>query len=663
MDTAGVRTYTMHKHHPKEEAVMLPPRRGIGHAGLILAVLLLVAAGTVFARAGGGGSYGGSGGGGGSDGDGGGIGYLLFMLVRLAIEKPVIGVPLLVVVVILLAKFGRATRSGHETRTITRAGRLNREQEQTKMDQALAALTARDHGFTPEAFLTRAGTAFTALQSAWSDQELGRVRPFISDGINERFTLQVEMQRREGYRNRMENVSILSSRIVGVGSDRHFDTIHVEFTAHADDSDVDIKSGRVIRKNSSESFTEYWSFLRKPGVQTLAGKGLVEGFCPNCGTSLELTDTGRCGSCDSIVTSGDYDWVLAEITQSMEWNALSDASIIPGYQGMLSIDPGFNLQHIEDRTSVIFWRLMSSWFENSPSPARKVTLPEYLGTLEEQLRNTREGEWWLFYRDAAVGTVEVQSVTPGPPGGMDRVDVLVKWSASNARKNAEGKVGASGGKTIRPQVFTLARKHGVLTSTAESFRSSHCPGCGAPYEGGDSGACDYCGRPLNDGSQEWVLESIAPFSASRITGESVSAIRRAALVPPDLILASMISAMYADGEVDEKEMESLRKFSEARKIPDEQLNAIIETVKSGAGTLPTPSNPSEAREIMGAMARMVMADGKLSSGEQNLLQAFGDSQGMTWADVKLLLAQQKAVLFAEAKEAIRTQKQTGGGEP
>ena len=636
---------------------MLPPRKGIGPIRLTLMALMLVAAGTAFARAGGGESYGGSGGGGG--GDGGGAGYLFVMLVRLAIEKPVIGVPLLVVVVVLLIKFGRATQSGHETRTITRAGRLNREQEQTKMDQALAALTARDHGFTAEAFLTRAGTAFTVLQSAWSDQELGRVRQFISDGINERFMLQVGMQRSEGYRNRMDNVNIISSRIVGVGSDRHFDTIHVEFVAGAEDSDVDLKSGKVIRKNSSEPFTEYWSFLRKPGVQTLAGKGLVEGFCPNCGTSLDLTDTGRCGSCDSVVTSGDYDWVLAEITQSMEWNALSDTSIIPGYQGMLSIDPGFNLQHIEDRTSVIFWRLMSSWFQNKPSPARKVTLPDYLGTLEEQLRNTREGDWWLFYRNAAVGAVEVQSVTPGPPGGMDRVDVLVKWSAANARRNAEGKVGSSGGKSIRPQVFTLARNHGVRTSTTESFRSSHCPGCGAPYEGGDSGACDYCSRPLNDGSQEWVLESIAPFSASRITGEAVSAIRRAALVPPDLILASMISAMYADGEVDAKEMEALRKFAEARHIPEEQLDAIIETVKSGTGTLPAPSGPSEAREIMGAMARMVMADGKLSSGEQNLLQAFGESQGMTWADVKLLLAQQKAVLFAEAKEAIRTQKRSG----
>lgn len=622
---------------------------------LLLTGILLILASVAFARAGGGGSYGGSSGGGGGGG-GSGAGYIFYLLIRLAIHKPLVGVPLLIIVIILMIKFGRKAKGGYETHTITRAGKLRRQQEQQEMQNALDALKQRDPKFTQEGFLQKANMAFIALQEAWSNQSLSSVNQFISDGIDERFSLQFEMQKAEGYRNKMGNITVQNSKIVGVFSDSHFDTIHVEITAIADDTDVDLKTGKRIRKNTSAPFTEYWSFLRKPGVQTLEGKGLVEGFCPNCGAHLELSDTGKCENCDSLLTSGEYDWVLAEITQSMEWNIVSDKSLIPGFEDMETVDPGFNLQHIEDRTSVIFWRLIKSWFTNDVSDARKVTLPSFLQGFKQQLSNTRSEKDWLFFKDAAVGTVEVQDIVPGTKNRMDRIEILVKWSGINARRNEEGKVHVTGRKIIRPQIYTLVRKHGIKTAVDQSFRSSHCPGCGAPYEGGSTGECEYCGKPLNDGSQDWVLDSVNRFSASRITAKAVDGIERAALVPPELLLSAMVNAMYADGEVDNKEMKTLSSFAAERHISEEQLNEIIDTVKSGQDTLPTPSNQREAREILAAMSKMVLADGKLSGNEKNLLQTFGESQGLVWADVKLIISQQKSQLYIEAKRAIKETK-------
>jgi predicted lipid-binding transport protein (Tim44 family)/uncharacterized tellurite resistance protein B-like protein len=618
---------------------------------LSLTVILLIAASAALGRAGGGGSYGGSSGGGG--GGGSGAGYIFYLLIRLAINKPVIGVPLLIIVIILMIKFGRKAKGGYETHTISRAGKLRKQQEHQEMQEALDDIKRRDPGFTTGKFVQKVNKAFIAVQEAWSDQDLSSVRQFISDGIDERFSLQIEMQKAEGYRNRMENITVRNTRIVGVYTDLHFDSIHVEVTAQADDSDVDLKTGKRIRKNSSASFTEYWSFLRKPGVQTLEGKSLIEGFCPNCGAPIELTDSGKCHSCDSVLTSGEYDWVLTEITQSIEWNVVSDKSIIPGFNEIISVDPGFNLEHIEDRTSVIFWRLMKSWFSGDVSDARKVALPSYIQSFAKQIANTRSEDEWLFFKDAAVGTVEVQKIDLGTTNRMDRVEVLVKWSGINARRSSQGKVRVTGRKMIRPQVFTLVRKHGVRTGTDQSFRSSHCPGCGAPYEGGAGGECDYCGRPLNDGSQDWVLENVQRFSASRITAKAVDGIERAALVPPELILSAMVKAMYADGEVDEKEMKTLTSFAEKRHITEDELQGIMETVKSDQDTLPVPGNQNEAREILAAMSRMVLADGKLSGDEKNLLQAFGESQGLAWADVKLIISQQKALLYRDAKQTIR----------
>jgi predicted lipid-binding transport protein (Tim44 family) len=621
---------------------------------LVLVIVLVLLAGMAsmaWARAGGGQSYGSSRRSGGGGGEG--LGIIFYWLVMLAIEQPAIGVPLLIAALVVFMIWGRKAKGRHESKTITKATRLNRQQQASDRDEILTALTQRDPGFTEAGFLQRSNRAFIAIQDAWSNQDLDRVRHFISDGVNERFSIQIDMQKSEGTRNQMEDVRILESKIVSMTSDRNYDTIHVEIMAQARDTDVSLETGRVIRINTTAPFTEYWSFLRKPGVKTLTDKGLVEGFCPNCGAHMELSDTGRCENCDSIVTSGQYDWVLTEITQSMEWGTLSNPEMIPGYSVMVQRDPAFNIQHVEDKTSVVFWRMIRAWFDSDPDAARKVLFPEYLESLEKQMANVNQEDWWLFFREAALGAVEIQKIIPGEEGSRDRIEVLVKWSARNAQRNRAGSIRGEGDKTIRPQIYLMARNQGVTTNAQMSFMSSHCPACAAPYEGGDTGACDYCGRPLNDGSQDWSLEAVQRFEASRITSEAVSGIERAALIPPDLVLSAMVSAMYADGEVDDKEMKALVSFAQSRNIPDDELHRIVASVASGQDSLPVPETTTEAREILAAMARMVLADGKVTREEQALMTSFGESMHLAAADVKMILTQQRKLLYQQAKTTIR----------
>jgi len=618
----------------------------------LVVVLLAGLASMAWARAGGGGSYGSSRRSGGGDG----LGVIFYWLIMLAIEQPAIGVPLLIVAIIIVIIWGRKAKGRYETKTISKASRLNRQQQAAARDEMLAALILRDPEFTEEAFLQRTNKAFIAIQDAWSNQDLSTVKRFISDGVCERFSISIEMQKAEGLRNLMEDIRILDSKIVSITSDQHFDTIHVEIRAQARDTDIDLETGKRIRTNTTAPFTEFWSFLRKPGAKTLTDKGLVEGFCPNCGAHLELSDSGRCENCDSVVTSGQYDWVLAEITQSMEWGTVSNPEMIPGYTAMVQLDPSFNIQHVEDKASVAFWRLVKAWFDGNPDPARKIVFPEYFITLEKQIEQVKQDDWWLYFREAALGAVEIQRIVPGADGERDRIEILMKWSARNAQRNAFGKSRSTGDKTIRPQIYIMSRNHGVKTNAQMSFLSSHCPACAAPFEGGSSGLCDYCGKPLNDGSQDWALESIQRFNAARITSEAVSGIQRAALVPPELVLSAMVSAMYADGEVDEKEMKTLSSFARARRIDDDELQQIISSVASGLNELPKPETQQEAREVLAAMARMTLSDGKVTREEQEILISFGASMDLAVADVKLILAQQKKLLYRQAKTEIKANR-------
>jgi len=622
----------------------------------IALALLLMLPSAAAARAGGGQNYGEDGwsGGGGEGGGGDGLGYLFLWLIQLAFRQPLIGIPLLLAGVIVVSRIGKAAGTGNQYRTIERAGREAGARRQADVAGRLDAISKRDPAFDQALFLRRIHKGFLEVQAAWSAQDFTAVSRFLSDGVRERFTMQAEMLREEGIRNVIEDVSIQSSSIVAVESDDFFDTIHVEISARGKDSDLDFSTGRVIRGGANSPFTEYWSFLRRPGAVTPATGGLIEGSCPNCGAPLSISDRGKCENCDSIVSSGEYDWVLAEITQSSEWGTAADPSIIPGYSDMVSRDPAFNLQHIEDRASVIFWRFIRAHFEGSPDPLRKVSLPSFIPSFEESLRFSNEDGWWLLFKDAAVGAVEVQSIeTAGSdPDAQDHIEVLIRWSARNARRNSAGRIRNAGDRTIRPIVYHLVRNRSVVTSRERAFLSSHCQACGAPYTGGESGNCDYCGRVLNDGSQDWVLASTGRYDASKMRPASVDAFARSSLIPPEMLLGAMAGAMFADGAIDPSEEKLLADFAKSRGISPRTVSEITASVRAGEKTLPVPSTREETVEILGAMARMILADGRMSNEEIELLSSFGEASGLTRADVMLIVSGQREQLFRQARRIL-----------
>ena len=55
--------------------------------------------------------------------------------------------------------------------------------------------------------------------------------------------------------------------------------------------------------------------MRKRGVKTdtkLSNLSTVS--CPNCGAPLKMTAAGKCEYCESIITTGDHDWVMLGYT-------------------------------------------------------------------------------------------------------------------------------------------------------------------------------------------------------------------------------------------------------------------------------------------------------------------------------------------------------------
>ena len=297
-------------------------RRIAAAAGLALSVVLMSPL-LAFARAGGGQSFGGGGsfgggsysGGGGFGGGGlllpfflfggGGGGFIFFIFILFALwqayRRMSLGNPM------------QASNWGPAYAPMAQA--------RSTVTEDLAALQAKDPGFNQQMFLDRAQAAFFALQKSWMDRNLEPARVYMSDGIYHRWKTQIDAMVAAHKRNVLDNLVIGGISIVKVQTDPNFDTITARIDASAADYEVDDTTANKVIYGSrqNEPFTEYWTFIRSGSARTKAGEGAEVTQCPNCGAPLSINESGVCSYCKATVTSGQFGWVLDNITQASEW--------------------------------------------------------------------------------------------------------------------------------------------------------------------------------------------------------------------------------------------------------------------------------------------------------------------------------------------------------
>jgi hypothetical protein len=198
--------------------------------------------------------------------------------------------------------------------------------------------------------------------------------------------------------------------------------------------------------------------------------------------------TLRCRYCGALVCSGEYDWVLAEITQMVEWRP--SAGTIPGLDALRARDPDVAREVIEDRASYLFWKWVQAGRAGNLAPLRKCATASLLaaGARLEQSRGAS---------DIAVGGTDLARCEIGAADGFDRALVQISWSARFLPKAAHSSV-----KTW----LRLARRLG--TASRPSMTALVCAACGAPLAEDDSSRCDHCGTELASGDQVWVLEEV-----------------------------------------------------------------------------------------------------------------------------------------------------------
>ena len=183
---------------------------------------------------------------------------------------------------------------------------------------AVKAIREIDPQFSAEGFKSFASEVYLTLQEAWEAKEWRKVRPFESNSLFNTHSRQIQ-EYIDGHKtNHLDMQNVRSVTIADFHQDGAREVLSVKLEASLLDYITDDESGEVLEgsKTQHQHRFYYLEFIRSAGVKTKAQEELQITNCPNCGAPTQVTSSGECEYCHSVITNGDFGWVL---NQYMAW--------------------------------------------------------------------------------------------------------------------------------------------------------------------------------------------------------------------------------------------------------------------------------------------------------------------------------------------------------
>ena len=257
--------------------------------------------------------------GGGYDGGDGDLSMLIGYLIGLFIDDPIKGaIVLAIVLVILFIRRKRAQQQGADPNVINQQVQ-NQIQNDTTFDNSAsvaAQVQAIDPFFSADKFVGFAREVFMTIQAAWTAKDWKPIRPFESEALFNTHKQQLDEYIRLGKTNVVEKIGIKHCSLYSFSQDGDKEVLVVWLNAVMRDYVIDDTTKQVLESDPNRDWYMKYEmvFSRKAGLKTDPGrKGNSITNCPNCGAPTEVTSSGQCSYCGSVITNGEHDWVLTDI--------------------------------------------------------------------------------------------------------------------------------------------------------------------------------------------------------------------------------------------------------------------------------------------------------------------------------------------------------------
>ncbi len=177
-------------------------------------------------------------------------------------------------------------------------------------------IKAVDPEFNEEKFLTFAKNLYVRLQNAWTERNWEPMRTYESVELFEQHRLQLQAYIDTNRINVVDRIAVNYAKLYDFKQEGGKDILSINLKATKKDYIIDATTKEVLEGNKIDDRVTVYRmvFERKTGILTeTATEELETTNCPNCGAPTNITSSGKCEYCGSLITTDNHDWVLTRL--------------------------------------------------------------------------------------------------------------------------------------------------------------------------------------------------------------------------------------------------------------------------------------------------------------------------------------------------------------
>ena len=184
-------------------------------------------------------------------------------------------------------------------------------------NEITAAIRKFDENFSLDRFTGWVKEVFITLQEAWTAKDWSRIRPFEKEELFQQHAKQLQQYIDQGRTNHIERIAVNQAYPFEYRRETEYEYLKMYLDVRMIDYVSEDATGKVVMGDKDNPyFLRYLlTFMRRNGVKTDAAKSNHSTTaCPHCGAPTQITSAGKCEYCGFIITTGEHDWVLSDIS-------------------------------------------------------------------------------------------------------------------------------------------------------------------------------------------------------------------------------------------------------------------------------------------------------------------------------------------------------------
>ena len=186
-----------------------------------------------------------------------------------------------------------------------------------------------DELFNKEEFLSWTKNLFIKLQQAWTYRDWSTIRTFETNELYEQHKNQLQGYIDNNQINVMDRICVNFANLYEFRQEGDKDVLVVRLNSRMTDYIIDATTKEIIKGDKYTEITNTYllTFIRKTGIKTKEGtKEIRTTNCPNCGAPTQITSSGKCEYCGSVITTGEHDWVLSNLERENVQNNIYNST-------------------------------------------------------------------------------------------------------------------------------------------------------------------------------------------------------------------------------------------------------------------------------------------------------------------------------------------------